>query len=65
MKLVAIDGKTLNRSFDHFRDRKAAHMLSAFASDTHLILGHLAIDDRLKWEDALNLNKRLSSTGLL
>ena len=31
---VAIDGKTLRRSFDNFLDRRAAHMLSAFASDT-------------------------------
>jgi hypothetical protein len=26
---VAIDGKTLRRSFDNFLDRRAAHMLSA------------------------------------
>jgi hypothetical protein len=31
---VAIDGKTLRRSFDNFLDRRAAHILSAFASDT-------------------------------
>jgi hypothetical protein len=30
---VAIDGKTLRGSFDAFNDRKAAHLLSAFASD--------------------------------
>jgi hypothetical protein len=30
---VAIDGKALRHSFDHFQDRKAAHILSAFASD--------------------------------
>jgi hypothetical protein len=43
---VAIDGKTLRGSFDAFNDRKAAHVLSAFASDDQIILGHLAIDDK-------------------
>jgi DDE family transposase len=38
---VAIDGKTLRRSFDNFLDRRAAHILSAFASDTALVLAHL------------------------
>ncbi len=43
---VAIDGKTLRGSFDAFNDRKAAHVLSAFASDGQIILGHLAIDEK-------------------
>jgi len=43
---VAIDGKTLRGSFDAFHDRKAAHVLSAFAADERIILGHLAIDDK-------------------
>lgn len=43
---VAIDGKTLRGSFDAFKDRKAAHVLSAFASDGHIILGHLAIAEK-------------------
>ncbi|QND55338.1 ISAs1 family transposase [Mesorhizobium huakuii] len=43
---VAIDGKTLRGSFDAFNDRKAAHLLSAFASDGQIILGHLAIDEK-------------------
>jgi hypothetical protein len=43
---VAIDGKTLRGSFDAFHDRKAAHVLSAFATDGQIILGHLAIDDK-------------------
>ena len=34
---VAIDGKTLRRSFDNFLDRRAAHILSAFASDKALV----------------------------
>jgi hypothetical protein len=43
---VAIDGKTLRGSFDAFNDRKAAHVLSAFASDSQIILGHLAIAEK-------------------
>ena len=43
---VAIDGKALRRSFDNFHDRRAAHMLSAFASDTALVLAHLDCDEK-------------------
>ncbi len=43
---VAIDGKTLRGSFDAFHDRKAAHVLSAFTTDDHIILGHLAIAEK-------------------
>ena len=40
LRTVALDGKTLRRSFDHLTDRKAVHVLSAFASDAALILAH-------------------------
>ena len=46
MPVVAIDGKTLRHSFDAFNDRKAAHVLSAFAVDDALILGHLEVDEK-------------------
>ena len=36
--VVALDGKTLRRSFDHLHDVSAAHVLSAFASDAALVL---------------------------
>jgi hypothetical protein len=39
-RTIALDGKTLRGSFDHLNDRKAAHVLSAFASDAALILAH-------------------------
>jgi len=39
-RTVALDGKTLHGSFDHLTDRKAVHVLSAFASDAALILAH-------------------------
>jgi hypothetical protein len=41
--VVAIDGKTLRGSFDAFHDRKPAHVLSTFAGDGQIILGHLAV----------------------
>ena len=33
-------------SFDAFNDRKAAHLMSAFAHDDQIILAHLAIDEK-------------------
>lgn len=46
VRVVALDGKTLRGSFDNFNDKKAVHILSAFATDTAIILGHLEIDDK-------------------
>ena len=43
---IALDGKTLRHSFDNFKDRKAAQVLSAFAVDTALVLAHVEIDDK-------------------
>lgn len=42
---IAIDGKILRGSFDHFEDRKAAQVLSALATDSTLVLGHIWITD--------------------
>ena len=41
--IIALDGKTLRRSFDHLNDRAAAHVLSAFAAEPALILAHQEI----------------------
>ncbi len=43
---VATDGKTLRGSFDAFNDRKAAHLLSAFAGGGQIILGQLATGEK-------------------
>lgn len=45
-RFVAIDGKTLRQSFDAFADRKAAHVLSAFAVDHRIILAHEVVDEK-------------------
>ena len=39
-RVVALDGKTLKRSFDRLNDRAAAHVLGAFACEAALILAH-------------------------
>jgi hypothetical protein len=43
---IALDGKTLRGSFDNFRDRAASQVLSAFATDTSLVLAHIDIDEK-------------------
>ena len=43
---VALDGKTLRGSFDKFNDRAAAQVLSAFATDTALVLAHIDIAEK-------------------
>ncbi len=43
---IALDGKTLRGSFDTFHDRAAAQMLSAFATDTALVLAHVDIAEK-------------------
>ena len=43
---IALDGKTLRGSFDKFRDRAAAGMLSALATDTALVLAHIDIAEK-------------------
>jgi len=40
LRTVALDGKTLRGSFDHLTDRRAVHVLSAFASAAALVLAH-------------------------
>ena len=43
---VAFDGKVLRGSFDHFQDQKAIQQLSAFLTDSHLILAHEEIAEK-------------------
>ena len=45
-RFIAIDGKTLRQSFDVFADRRAAHVLSAFAVDHQIILAHAVVDEK-------------------
>jgi hypothetical protein len=40
------DGKTLRGSFDHFADRAAVHLVSAFEVTSTLILGHSEVGEK-------------------
>lgn len=42
--VVAVDGKTLRRSFDRASGRSPLHLVSAWASDAGLMLGQVATD---------------------
>ncbi len=43
-KLIAIDGKTLRRSFDKASDKAAIHMVSAWSEMNQVVLGQIATD---------------------
>lgn len=45
-QIVAIDGKTLRRSFDAASSKAAIHMISAWATKNHISLGQLVVDDK-------------------
>ena len=45
-RLVAIDGKTLRRSFDQATNRAAIHMVSAWCETNRLVLGQLATEEK-------------------
>ncbi len=43
-EIVAVDGKTLRRSFDRGTGQGPIHMISAWAAGQRLVLGQLAVD---------------------
>jgi len=43
---IGCDGKVLRGSFDHFQDQKAVQILSAFLSDSQIILAHEEIETK-------------------
>ncbi len=45
-QVVAIDGKTLRRSHDRSSDKKAIHMISAWAASNQIVLGQLKIEEK-------------------
>jgi predicted transposase YbfD/YdcC len=44
-QVVAIDGKTLRRSYDRASAKSALHMVSAWATANHVTLGQVAVDE--------------------
>jgi predicted transposase YbfD/YdcC len=45
-EVVAIDGKTLRHSYDNGGDKKAIHMVSAWATEQRLVLGQVKVDEK-------------------
>jgi DDE_Tnp_1-associated/Transposase DDE domain len=43
-QVVAVDGKTLRRSHDRAQGKAALHLVSAWATATHLVLGQVATE---------------------
>ena len=64
-RVVALDGKTLKRSFDHLNDEAAAHVLSAFAGEAALILARQEIAGGDEVAAARALIERLGLRGVL
>lgn len=45
-KVIAVDGKTLRRSFDHANGKAAIHLVSAWACDNKMVFGQIATDEK-------------------
>ena len=45
-EIIAIDGKTLRGSYDSASDRKAIHMINAWACRNNIILGQFKTDEK-------------------
>ena len=45
-EVIAIDGKTIRHSYDRGGDKKAIHMVSAWATSQRLVLGQVKVDKK-------------------
>lgn len=45
-ELIALDGKTVRRSYDKGKDKGAIHMVSAWASQNRLVLGQRKVEEK-------------------
>lgn len=45
-RIIAIDGKILKHSFDHFQDKRALNILYAFTSESKLVIAHSEISQK-------------------
>jgi predicted transposase YbfD/YdcC len=65
-QLVAIDGKTLRRSFDAATSKAAIHMVSAWATANHITLGQVIVEEKSNEITAIpKLLKMLEISGSL
>jgi predicted transposase YbfD/YdcC len=66
LSLVAIDGKTSRRSHNRKTGQKALHLVSAFATNSRLVLGQEAVDEKSNEITAIPaLVERLDLEGAL
>jgi predicted transposase YbfD/YdcC len=65
-EIVAIDGKTLRRSYDRHSSKAAIHMVSAWAATNRLVLGQLKTDEKSNEITAIPpLLRELALTGCI
>jgi len=65
-QVIAIDGKTLRRSHDNSEAKAAIHMVSAWATQSNLVLGQIKTTEKSNEITAIpELLKRLSLDGCL
>lgn len=65
-QIVAIDGKTLRRSFNAADSKSAIHMVSAWATANHISLGQVVVDEKSNEITAIpQLLKMLELSGCL
>jgi predicted transposase YbfD/YdcC len=65
-QVIAIDGKTLRRSFDRAKGQSALHLVHAWATANHLLLGQVAVDEKSNEITAIpKLLKMLSISGAI
>jgi predicted transposase YbfD/YdcC len=65
-EIVAIDGKQLRHSYDRSDGKAAIHMVSAWASANHLVLGQVKVDAKSNEITAIpELLRRLDISGCL
>jgi predicted transposase YbfD/YdcC len=65
-QVVAIDGKTLRRSYDKATSKSAIHMVSAWATANHISLGQTVVDEKSNEITAIpELLKILELSGCL
>jgi hypothetical protein len=62
--VIALDGKTLRGSLDRFEDRKAAQVLSAFATEERIVLGQILIEDAGKDHEIQAAQRLIETLGL-
>lgn len=62
--VIALDGKVLRGSLDHFEDRKAAQVLSAFAGEGQIVLGQILIEDADKDHEIQAAQRLIETLGL-